>query len=107
MRAAILALILAVASAPLTAQQARAIQVPPAAPAPESVTARSTPTVSSSATVVEAPAEARSPLTRTAVDSLHALIAQIRRDPEAVPLPSNDSVALGGRTIAANTRAAG
>ena len=91
MRAAILALILAVPNAPLTAQQAKAIPAPPAAPAP----------------VVEAQEAAQRPLSVAVVDSLRGLIAELRRDPEAVPLPSNDAVAMGGRTIAANTHVAG
>src|SRR4051812_12868379 len=107
MRAAILALILAVAKTPLTAQQAKAIPAPPAAPAPQSATGQSKPDIAPSAPAVEAPEAGRSPLSETVVDSLRALVAQVRRDPEAVPLPSNDAVATGGRTIGANTRVAG
>ena len=104
MRAAILALILAVPRAPLTAQQAKAIQAPPAAPAPESAAEQTKPATAPSSTVVETTDSARRALSETTVDSLRALVAQVRRDPDAVPLPSNDSVAMGGRTIAANSR---
>jgi hypothetical protein len=107
MRAAILALILAVPRTPLTAQQARAIQAPPAAPAPESAAEQTKPGTAPSSTVVETADSARRALSETAVDSLRALVAQVRRDPDAVPLPSNDSVAMGGRTIAANSRVTG
>jgi len=78
MRAAILALILAVPRAPLTAQQARAIQAPPAAPAPGSAGEQTKPATAPSSTIVETTDSARSPLSETAVDSLRALVAQVR-----------------------------
>ncbi|HUQ83353.1 MAG TPA: hypothetical protein VM076_19520 [Gemmatimonadaceae bacterium] len=98
MRAAILALILAVPRAPLTAQQPSAIQPAPAQRTAESTTAR-LPAGATTAAVVE--------LDRAAIDSLHSLIARFRRDPQATPLPPIDQIAMGGRTIAAGTQVAG
>lgn len=105
MRAAILALILAVPRVPLTAQQAKVIRAPTSTTAQAAT--QSNAAVATPAPMVEAPEAAVQPLSEAAADSLRALVAKVRRDPDAVPLPSNDAVVMGGRTIAANTRAAG
>lgn len=107
MRVAILALILAVPRVPLTAQQAKVIQAPPATAAPAQAAPQSKAGAANPAPVVEAPEAAVQPFSKAVADSLRALVAQVRRDPDAVPLPANDAVVMGGRTIAANTRAAG
>jgi hypothetical protein len=104
MRTATLALILAVAWRPLTAQQATAI--PPSRPASTSSPERA----AESATRVqaaEAPDSGKVRLSATAVDSLHGLIDRFRHDPEAVTLPPNDQIAIGGRSIAAGTQVDG
>jgi hypothetical protein len=104
MRTAILPLILAVAAAPLTARQAAAIQQRPGAekqPAGESA-GRATP-----GRQVEASDSARVPLSKAATDSLKGLVDRFRRDPEAVPLPAPDQVAMGGKTVSAGTAVAG
>ena len=97
MRSAILALILAVPQAPLTAQQPPAIQ-PPARASAESNAA------ASPAKAVEASQPARSELRPATVDSLRELIDRFRRDPESIALPPNDKIAFGGRTVAAGTQ---
>lgn len=98
MRAALLALILAVPTAPLTAQQPSAIQ-----PAQSQAQAES-----ASARPVEAPVSAAPvALQPAALDSLRDLIADFRRDPQAAALPPNDQITMGGRTIAAGTEVAG
>lgn len=104
MRTAILQLILAVAAAPLTARQAAAIQQRPGAdkPAVESAGKAAAP-----APTVEAPDSAKIRLSSAAVDSLKELVNHFRRDPEAVPLPAIDQVAMGGKTVPAGTAVAG
>ena len=104
MRKATLALILAVAWRPLTAQQAAAISppqgTPKAAPAPAGATATPTQTV-------EAPDSGAVRLSQNAVDSLERLIARFRRDPEAVTLPPNEQIAMGGRSVPAGSQVDG
>ena len=95
MRTATLTLILAVTWRPLTAQQATAISPPQGTPA------------RSSATAVEAPDSGAVRLSASAGDSLKQLIARFRRDPEAVALPPNDQIAMGGRTIPAGSQVDG
>jgi hypothetical protein len=105
MRTAILPLILAVAAAPLTGRQAAAIQQRPGAdrqPAAESAGRAAAP-----APALEAPDSAKALLSRTAIDSLKDLITRFRRDPEAVPLPPADQVAMGGKTVPAGTEVVG
>jgi hypothetical protein len=55
--------------------------------------------------VVEAPESTLRPvqLSASAVDSLRKIVGRFRRDPEAVAIPPNDQVAMGGRSVAANT----
>src|SRR4051794_29818292 len=104
MRSGNLALILAVAVTPLTVRQAAAIQQRPDS------TNRAAAKASSEATksiTAEAPDSATVRLSKTAVDSLTELVAHFRRDPEAVALPPNDQIAMGGRSIAAGTQVAG
>jgi len=107
MRAAILALILAVPRVPLMAQQAKAIPAPPASPTPASAPAQSATAATSAPRVVEAPGPQAQPLSAAAIDSLRELVNKARRDPDVGALPGNDDVAMGGRTIVANTQAAG
>jgi hypothetical protein len=108
MRSAIFPLILAAALAPLTARRANAIQTSGAAAA----TAQ-TPSVQpaapsrAAAAAVEAPESATVRLSKTAIDSLNELVAKFRRDPEAVALPPNDQIAMGGRSIAAGSEVSG
>src|SRR5688572_506509 len=107
MRLAILALILAVPQSPQKAQQPAALQPTSqrTAPAESAKTASSPATVSPAA--VQAPVEPPVQLDREASDSIRELIAEFRRDPQRVPLPSNDEIAMGGQTIAAGTRVDG
>jgi hypothetical protein len=104
MRTAIFPLILAVAAAPLTARQAAAIQQKPNAekPAAESLAKVATP-----AAAVEAADSGRVQLSKAATDSLTELVSRFRRDPEAVPLPPTDKIAMGGRSIPAGAEVAG
>jgi len=102
MRVAILALIVAVLQAPLTAQQPSAIQARPANKASDSAAATAAPR-----TPAEAPETAAVQLQPAAVDSLRRLIAQFRRDPQAVALPADEQIAMGGRSVAAGTQVAG
>jgi hypothetical protein len=104
MRTATLRLILAVAAAPLTARQAAAIQQSPKA---EKASADSPAKAATPAVAVEAADSARVQLSKGTVDSLKELVSRFRRDPEAVPLPPNDQIAMGGRTIPAGTAVAG
>ena len=99
MRSVTLALILAAASAPLTAQQPPASQ-----PANRSVADSS-----AASRQVERAAADTAPvkLSEAAADSVKDLIEKFRRDPQAAALPSLNDVAMGGRTIAAGTRVAG
>lgn len=104
MRTAIFPLILAAAAAPLTARQAAAIQQKPNAekPAAESLAKVATP-----AAAVEAADSGRVQLSKAATDSLTELVSRFRRDPEAVPLPPTDKIAMGGRSIPAGAEVAG
>jgi hypothetical protein len=104
MRTAILPLILAVAAAPLTARQAAAIQQNPKGEKPA---ADSSTNVVKPAVAVEAADSAKVNLSKASVDSLNELVNRFRRDPEAVALPSNNQIAMGGRTIPAGTAVAG
>ena len=103
MRTAILALIVAVSPAPLTAQQAAAIQPPPAKAGTTQTPAQPSPTP----VAAEAPESATVRLSAEATDSIKELIARFRRDPEAVALPANEQIAMGGRSIAAGSQVAG
>jgi hypothetical protein len=108
MRVAILALILAAPQVPLTAQQAKAIQAPAATSAGGAPAGQVTPSAAPlTGQAVELPEPVSAPLSKVVIDSLRGLVAQARRDPEAVTLPPDDAIAMGGRTIAANTRADG
>jgi len=104
MRTAILALILAVAAAPLTARQAAGIQQTPKAEKP---TADSSAKAATPAVAVEAADSAKVQLSNATVDSLTELVSRFRRDPEAVALPPNNQIAMGGGTIPAGTAVAG
>ncbi|HEX5072232.1 MAG TPA: polymer-forming cytoskeletal protein [Gemmatimonadaceae bacterium] len=104
MRTAILPLILAVAAAPLTARQAAGIQQNPNAEKP---TAESSAKAATPAGAVEAADSANVQLPKATLDSLTELVNRFRRDPEAVPLPPNTQIAMGGRTIPAGTSVAG
>ena len=95
------ALILAVAPAPLTGQQTQAVQ--PAQPTPTA--GRAVEAAPGSAAAAPAPRPVS--LSTQAVDSLKELLGHFRRDPEAVPIPSDDAVAMGGRTIEAGTTVSG
>jgi hypothetical protein len=108
MRSAIFPLILAAALAPLTARRANAIQTSAAA-APTAQTPSAQPASPSraAAPAVEAPESATVRLSKAAIDSLNELVAKFRRDPEAVALPPNDQIAMGGRSIAAGTEVNG
>jgi hypothetical protein len=105
MRTATLALILAVAWRPLTAQQATAI--PPSRPAGTASPERTAESAAGAQATVEAPDSGKVRLSGTAVDSMQRLIDRFRRDPEAVTLPPNDQIAIGGRSIAAGTQVDG
>jgi hypothetical protein len=100
-RSAILALILAVPGTPLTAQQPSAIQPGARATTDSGAKARA------DAPAVEAAETTRTELQADARDSLQRLIASFRRDPQAVALPPNDQIEMGGLTIAAGTQVDG
>src|SRR5262245_49687422 len=104
MQRAILALILAVASAPMTAQQPSAIQPSGRTAGPDS---SATGTARAAAPQVEAAETARVELSRSARDSIRELIDRFRRDPEAVSLPSTERIEMGGLTVAAGTHVEG
>ena len=104
MRTAILPLILAVAAAPLTARQAAAIQQNPKTTKP---VADSAAKVAAPAVAVESPDSGQVQLSKATVDSLTQLVSRYRRDPEAVALPPENQIAMGGRTIPAGTTVAG
>jgi hypothetical protein len=104
MRTALLPLILAAASSPLTARQAAAIQAMPVAQAPAAKALQ--PAQAPSATV-EAPDSTTVRLSAAATDSLKELVARFRRDPEAVALPPMDQIAMGGRSIPAGSQVTG
>src|SRR5687768_10532318 len=102
MHAGFFALILAVASAPLTGQQAQAVQAQQPSSARPPVEA-----APATGTATAAPAAQPVSLSAQAVDSLRELISRFRRDPEAIQIPSDDAVAMGGRTIEAGTTVKG
>ena len=105
MRTAILPLILAVATGPLTARQAAAIPQRPNAekpPAAESAGKTATP-----APTAQAAVSAKVQLSKIDADSIKQLVDRFRRDPEGVALPSSDQVAMGGKTIPAGTEVTG
>jgi hypothetical protein len=104
MRTAILPLILAVATAPLTARQAAAIQQNPKTAKPA---ADSSAKVAATAVAVEATDSGKVQLSKATVDSLTQLVSRYRADPEAVALPPTNQIAMGGRTIPAGTTVAG
>ena len=104
MRTAILPLILAVAVAPLTARQAAAIQQNPKTTKP---VADSAAKVAAPAVAVESPDSGQVQLSKATVDSLTQLVSRYRRDPEAVALPPENQIAMGGRTIPAGTTVVG
>jgi len=103
MRTATLALILAVAPTPLTAQQAKPSQPPSAT----SEAAAQPSTRAPAATPVEAPESAKPRLGTEAIDSLTELVNRFRRDPQAVSLPATEQITMGGRSIAAGTEVTG
>jgi hypothetical protein len=100
-RSVTLALILAAANAPLTAQQPPASQ-----PANRSVADSS-----AASRQVEKPVTASDTapikLSAAATDSINELIDQFRKDPQAVSLPAVGEIGMGGRTIAAGTTVTG
>ena len=104
MRTAILPLILAVAAAPLTARQAAAIQQNPKTAKPAADSAAK---VAAPAVAVESTDSGKVQLSKATVDSLTQLVSRYRRDPEAVALPPENQIAMGGRTIPAGTTLAG
>ena len=104
MRTAILPLILAVAVAPLTARQAAAIQQNPKTAKPAADSAAK---VAGPAVAVESTDSGKVQLSKATVDSLTQLVSRYRRDPEAVALPPENQIAMGGRTIPAGTTVAG
>jgi len=104
MRTAILPLILAVALAPLTARQAAAIQQNPKTAKPAADSAAK---VAAPAVAVESTDSGKVQLSKATVDSLTQLVSRYRRDPEAVALPPENQIAMGGRTIPAGTTVAG
>ena len=104
MRTAILPLILAVALAPLTARQAAAIQQNPKTAKPAADSAAK---VAAPAVAVESTDSGKVLLSKATVDSLTQLVSRYRRDPEAVALPPENQIAMGGRTIPAGTTVAG
>src|SRR5688572_6788869 len=105
MRSAILALILAVPTVPLTAQQARPTQ-PPARSAADS-TKQARDSAASTARPLEAVDTPRVELRPASLDSLRKLVETFRKDPEAARLPPDDEIAMGGRTIAAGSTVGG
>src|SRR5512144_1561104 len=105
MRTATLALILAVAWRPLTAQQAAAIS--PSQPSPKGTAAQSAASREAAQAAVEAPDSGTVRLSASAIDSLHRLIERFRHDPEAVALPPNEQISMGGRSIAAASQVDG
>jgi len=104
MRTAILPLILAVALAPLTARQAAAIQQNPKTAKPAADSAAK---VAAPAVAVESTDSGKVQLSKATVDSLTQLVSRYRRDPEAVALPPENQIAMGGQTIPAGTTVAG
>jgi hypothetical protein len=104
MRTAILPLILAVAVAPLTARQAAAIEQNPTTAKPAADSAAK---VAAPAVAVESTDSGKVQLSKATVDSLTQLVSRYRRDPEAVALPPENQIAMGGRTIPAGTTVAG
>ena len=109
MRLALLALILAVPQAPLTAQQPAATQPAAARSASKDSAAAGAQVQGGAAgrTPVEAAEPAQLRLGSAARDSLRELITKFARDPQAVALPPSDQVAMGGRTVAAGTQVDG
>ena len=105
MRLAILALILAAPGAPLTAQQPSAIQAGARAGSADSAGKQATSAATRPA--VEAAEPTPVQLAPAAMDSLRELVARFRRDPQTVPLPATEDVAMGGRTIAAGSQVNG
>src|SRR5215211_4581588 len=107
MRLAILALILAVPRSPQKAQQPASIQ--PASQ--KTTTAEPAKTGSTTAgslpPAVEVAEEPAVQLDKAARDSVHELITRFRRDPQRVPLPADNQIAIGGKTIAAGTQVDG
>jgi hypothetical protein len=104
MRSGIVALILAVLSGPLTAQQTPATRSA-GRPADSATNQAREPAVPQP--TVEAPDTARAVLQPAALDSLRRIIDTFRRDPLAPTLPSNDDIAMGGLTVPAGTQVTG
>jgi len=102
MHAGLFALILAVAPAPLTGRQIQAVQ--PAQPTPAGARPVEAPPGSPLGSSAAPQAVA---LSTQALDSLRELVSRFRRDPEAVQIPADDAVAMGGRTIEAGTTVTG
>lgn len=102
MYAGFVALILAVTPAPLTVQQAQVVRQQPTTVGGRTVEA-------APGTTQGAPTPLPQPvsLSRQAVDSLRELVSEFRRDPEAVRLPADDEIAMGGHTVAAGTSVEG
>jgi hypothetical protein len=111
MRTRTFALIVAVATVPLTVQQAAAIQSGSAsvpASADKGGSAQQTsPRAAAAPVAAEAPESATVRLSSEAKDSLTELVGRFRKDPEAVALPPNEQIAMGGRSIAAGVQVAG
>jgi len=107
MRIALLALILAVPRGPLTAQQATATKAPPSAANATAAAQSAAQAPTPAQQTLEAPESATVRLSGAAIDSLRKLVGRFRADPQAVAIPPNDEIAMGGRTVAANTRVDG
>jgi hypothetical protein len=101
---AFLALMLAVAPAP-TARQAQGVQPQPAPQAPSARTVEAPQGDTSRAAAPTIPRPVA--LSETAIDSLRELVTKFRRDPEAVPMPDDDEIAMGGHTVEAGARVDG
>jgi len=97
MHVGILALILAVAPAPLTGRQTQGVQSQPSSAGTRPVEAAEP----------AQPAPKPVALSAEQIDSLRETIAKFRDDPEAVKLPADEAIAMGGLTVAAGTEVKG
>jgi hypothetical protein len=104
---AILALILAVPRSPQKAQQPASIQPASQKTATAEPAKTGSTTAGSLPAAVEVAEEPAVQLDKAARDSVHELITRFRRDPQRVPLPADNQIAIGGKTIAAGTQVDG
>ncbi|HEX6051630.1 MAG TPA: hypothetical protein VFZ21_20325 [Gemmatimonadaceae bacterium] len=107
MYAGFVALILAVAPAPLTGQQAQVVRQQPPTQQPASRGGRPVEAAPIAPQAAPSPLPQPVSLSREATDSLRELVAEFRRDPEAIRLPADNEIAMGGLTVAAGTRVDG